>query len=418
MRNYRANSGGSVGKFMTTLIGDETRVAELGDYGYQLLGMFLANLSGTSFSWLVSKVVGDRSPAWLNPNLLSSVLGGVVMWKLPDLLKLVGMDELAGNFENKESMFGNLRHGATLLFGLSVGIQSLGYAGKKMKIPIPGFSEGSVLDSLKTEIGGAMGQTSGVGMLDIWSTGDYGTKMDEFQVQVDELKSKLAELGMPTGNNAKEVFMYAQRLLSYASVNLDNAKKFVEEADYGTVENLLENVKEDTNIAQGLITGLAASPAASAEPVMAQQVAPQQVIPSQAQVLTNEETGQQVQVTSPAVQEALITEKTSIGEPETAGKAFYMDNILPWAQYVSKQTGWTPTQAALSFVLKYLANNGHIWAYGPDQVLAQRKYAPGVSGVQGHASAYAIATVGGVRRTFKLRNKDGVRTLLLSILGR
>ena len=69
--------------------------------------------------------------------------------------------------------------------------------------------------------------------------------------------------------------------------------------------------------------------------------------------------------------------------------------------------------------MKYLANNGHIWAYGPDSVLASRIYAPyNVSGVQGHAPAYAIATVGGVRRTFRLSNREGVRRLLLSVLGR
>lgn len=423
MRNFRMNRGGgnSVGQFMTTLIGDEARVAELSEYGSQLLGMFLANMSGTAFSWLVEKVVGDNSPKWLNPNLLSSLLGGVVMWKLPDLLRLVGMDELADELDNKESIWGNMRHGATLLFGLSVGIQSLGYVGKKMNFAIPGFTEGSVLDSLRKEIDEASGNVSGVGMLDIWSTDDYDTKMNEFQASVDELKSKLAELGMPTGRDAKEVYMYAQRLLSYSTVNLENAENFAEESDWATVENLLENVKEDTNIAQGLITGLAAQPETqqTAEPVVPQQVVPQQVVPSQQEVIENVETGQQIQVQTPPVQEAVIAEKTGVGEPETAGKAFYLDNILPWSQYVAKQTGWTPTQAALSFVLKYLANNGHIWAYGPDSVLANRNYAPyNVSGVQGNSPAYAIATVGGVRRTFKLNNSNGVRRLLLSVLGR
>jgi len=329
------------------------------------------------------------------------------------------MDELAADFEDKESMWGNMRHGATLLFGLSIGIQSLGYVGKKMNFPIPGFTEGSVLDSLRKEIGEASGNVSGVGMLDIWSTGDYDTKVGEFQATVDDLKAKLAELGMPTGRDAKEVFMYAQRLLSYSTVNLENAQKFAEESDWATVENLLENVKEDTNIAQGLITGLAAAPSAPAQPVAPTQVSPAQVQPAQNQVIENVETGQQIQVQTPAVQEAVVAEKTGVGEPETAGKAFYLDNILPWSQYVAKQTGWTPTQAALSFVLKYLANNGHIWAYGPDSVLANRNYAPyNVSGVQAHSPAYAIATVGGVRRTFRLSNKDGVKRLLLSVLGR
>jgi hypothetical protein len=226
-------------------------------------------------------------------------------------------------------------------------------------------------------------------------------------------------MGMPTTRNQREVYLYAQRLLSYANLNLENAKKFVTEEDWNTVESLLQNIKEDTDIAQGLITGLAAAPTPAIEAATPTQVAPAQVVPSQQAIIENEETGQKMQVPTPQVTETLVAEKTAIGEPETSGKAFYLDNILPWAQYVAKQTGWTPVQAALGFILKYLSNNGHMWAYGPDQVMASRNYAPyNVSGVQAGSPAFTIVTINGVRRSYKIRNKEGLKTLLTSILGR
>lgn len=402
-----------VGANVMALVGDEARVAELGSFGYELLGMFVANLTGSSFAWLVEKIPGIKDSKFINSNLLTAVLGGVTIWKLPDILRLLGMREVAESLDTKDSMLGNMRRGAALLFGLSAGVQALDYVGTKFNVNIPGFSQKSMLSAFKAGV-------SGVGLLDIWSTNDYSTKLTDFEKVVEELNAKLKEIGMPSNRQQKELYLYAMKLLSYASININNTKTFMEKEDWSTVDNLMETIKEDTDISQGLIAGLAAAPAPSVEPVEAPAVAPaSQTLPT-TETIVNPENGAKIQATTPAMAEVPVVEKTSEGEPKSAGKAFYLDNILPWAQYVAKQTGWTPQQVATGFILKYLANNGHIWAYGPDQVIAYKNYAPfgTTAGVNANNPAYAIATVGGVRRTFKIRNVEGLRALAQSLLGR
>lgn len=414
----KSSFGRGVGANLTALIGDEARVAELSVFGSELIGMFLANLTGSSFSWVVNTVMGKlgmTESKWLNSNFITAILGGVTMWKLPDILRLIGLNEVAGSFDSRDTTLGNIRKGATLLFGLSAGIQGLGFAGKQLNIAIPGFSSGSVLDSIKSTL-------SGVGLLDVWSASDYSAKASEFEKSIEDLKNKLKDLGMPSSGPQKELYLYCIKLLGYATQNIISAKQFMDSNDLSSVDNLLEQAKEDIDITSGAIVGLSAAPAPAVEtaaPVV--PVAPTTVTPAQQTVIENPDTGAKIQVPAPAVTETVVAEETAPGEPKTAGKAFFLDTVLPWSQYVAKQTGWTPTQVALGFVLKYLANNGHIWAYGPDPVVAYKNYAAysGVAGVNGtNSPAFAVATVGGVRKTFKVRSKDGMRSLLQSILGR
>jgi hypothetical protein len=196
MRNFRrsfagGNNSDSVVGQLSALIEDEARVAELSEFGTQLAGMFLANLTGGTLSALMKKVAKSlklEESAWMNTNLVSALLGGVLAWKAPDFLRMLGFNDLATDFEGK-SMLGNLRHGATLLFGLSFGVQALGYAGKKLNISIPGFSGESVLNTLTKDIKNVT--TAGVGLLDIWGGGDYQTKIDDFKRQADELTTKV-----------------------------------------------------------------------------------------------------------------------------------------------------------------------------------------------------------------------------------
>lgn len=401
MKKFKMNNLFSSGEetavsgIKNVLLGDAERMGEFSEVMYQIAGLLLANYSGGLFKFAISKIPWiQNKPDYAN--LAIALLGGVASWRLPDILKAAGLHDLASKFDDKNSFYGNARNGAMLLYALSLVHNSFGVVGKNIgydKFPMGLLSgkEGIVTST-----------TSGVGFLPVFGTSEFQKKADDLAIETSDLQSKLGQLPASSSPQGRTAMYHAQKLLDYAKVTNSNVQNFIRDGKFEEARESLGDIIEFNAVVTGLITGLAAGNGSAPE------------LPGQGldTITIQNENGQAATVTPPPVEMKDVVDQEG---KKVEGLAFSIDQILPWSQYVSQQMpGWTPTQAAVAFILKYLSYQGHTWAYGPQQVMASSNW--GVSGSQ--IPAYMVHTSNnGDQNVYQVGSVEDVYGIVSNILN-
>lgn len=397
MRNYNAMRRRRTGSYLPTVWGCNSKSGlgnlmnigdtsvPVSDAAMQVVGMIIAVVSGSSLNWVINKLNLFKENVAVR-NLIMSIAGTGIALKLPALLRLIGMDSVATSLETNPSL-NNMLKGATTMFGFAVAMSGVGLLSEKTGISLPFIASET---NLLSQINQSTGTTSG-----IFGEGDYSAKIANLKESLTEAESSFAAVPSTSDYDKQEVMSYVRNMLGYAKINISNAEAYLSEGKYSLAEKDMAQAKEYILTTKAFLAGMttAVVPAETTIPV----AQPGEV------VLENTDTGEQIAVVAPA--EPVEVPVDAGGQ--TAG-AFSVELIEGWANYIAPQLGWTPAQVISSYLLRYLANNGYVWAYGRNPVQA---YMPTTSGAD--ATAYVTYN----NSLYEVNSYDGVVDLVRTIKG-
>lgn len=361
------------------------------DAGFQVLGMFIAVMSGSSLNWVMSKLNLLKENTSIR-NLLVSAMGTGLSWKLPYLLDMIGLKDFANKLESSPTMRSMLQ-GMTTMFGFSTAMAGFGVLGEKANISLPFIANETSLLSTISESADTMRTASG-----IFTDKDYTSKIEDLKASLSMLEAEYQKLPEPTTVELQQIYAQVKNQIGYAGLNLQTAQEYLNLGKSIAAENDLLNAQENIITVKAFLAGLTAMTSALPETTLPSETpAVENVVQ-----ITNTETGETVEVPAPETVETPI----EVAEGQLGG-AFDVNMIENWAGFVAPQINWTPSQVLTGFILRYLANNGHLWAFGKRPVDAYMS----VSG----ADEPAYLTHNG--RVYEVDSIDGVRELITTIKG-
>lgn len=362
----------------------------LTDGAIQVLGMFIAIISGSSLNWVINKLKLFQENTAVR-NLIVSIFGAGLTWKLPYLLNMVGLSSIASKFEESDTLK-NILKGMTTMFGFSTAMAGFGMLSSSANIKIPFIASETSLLSTITEATDSMKSVSGV-----FTDKDYTTKIEDLKTSLAQLEAEFIKLPAPSTMEMQSIYGQVKNQIGYAQINISNAEGYLKEAKIVPAENDILNAQENIMTTKAFLAGLTAMTSLPAP--IDSAVSP---TPTETVTITNPESGEQVEVVAPANPETPIAI-----ENQPVGGAFDVNLIENWANYVAPTLNWTPTQVITGFLLRWIANGGHVWAYGKNTVEAYRSMA-GVNDP-------AYVTYDG--KVFEIDSVEGAYDLIVSIKG-
>jgi len=330
---------------------------QLGDYwrnvGMRSLGqaggMFAANVAGGFLSKGVNWVK-DRfdAAAGISDNwakAITSILGSYLSWRfVPNM---------------RQPMLRDAKDGAITFFGFSAVMNLLKAFGLGEKPGLAswlgfGADEEGEMNTLMT--------VGNVGSTAVLTEEEVRARMADVGAKKGELESALAAVVGPLNANQEAVYAAAAEHIASVDGPLDVVEFYLGQGNLAGAETYLGSARNYAQVAEALLSGLTAGlpepapvPAAEEPPIAMPDVVP----------IADAATGEVVEVPAPA--------PNQVEQPTAGGAALNLDMIYPWSQWVAQQKpGWSPSEVASAFVLKYLANSGHTWGYGPNAVTASR----------------------------------------------
>lgn len=267
-----------------------------------------------------------------------------------------------------------------------------------------------------------VGGTTGVAL---FNAADMQAKIDEVKAEAAELEEALASVQGDLSPEQEAVYVAAAEHVASIAGPLRAAEKLLENNRLYEGGEAIKDAMSVAIVARALLSGLTAG-VAQQMPGLQQQAAVQQAqaqaqaavqqaaaalqqqAPLQAQQMglqqlpdvvqvQDAQSGQIIDVPAPAA------EQIAVGSFGGGPQQLNLDLLGPWAQWVSSQyQDWSPSEVATAFILKFLANNGHYYGYGPSSVVAMQNYFPtsptsvgGYTNVGGQAPNPVALTVGG-----------------------
>lgn len=250
---------------------------------------------------------------------------------------------------------------------------------------------------------GLVGGTVGVSIL---SRADLEGKIAELRGERDELEGALGSVAGDLSPEQEAVYVSAAEHVASVQGPLDAAAKLLENGRMYEAAEAIKDAMSLAIVARALLSGLTAGaaqqqalPQAQAQiqaaqaqadlaVAQAQQGAAQAIAQAQQQVQKIQQQIQQGQLPSSVqIQNAADGQLISVPAPADedvvvqttgGGSGLNLDGLAQWSAWVAQQQpGWAPSEVATAFVLKWLANNQHYFAYGPNAVVSHNNYGPG-----------------------------------------
>lgn len=316
----------------------------------------------------------------------------------------------------RRGILGNVWDGVKFVSALGLGIGALKAFG--------GTQLGGDLRVNELDQAGLVSGPGGTGV-SILSRADLDNKIAELRGERDELEGALGSVAGELTPEQEAVYVSAAEHVASIQGPLDAAAKMLEN---GRMYEGAEAIKDAMSLAivgRALLSGLTAGAAAQQQMPAQQQALPQlqqaqaqadlaamqaqqaadlavqQVQKIQQQIqqgqlpasvqIQNAADGQVIDVPAPADSDVVV--QTTGG-----GSGLNLDGLAQWASWVSQQQpGWAPSEVATAFVLKWLANNQHYFAYGPNAVVSHNNFGPG--NLYGYSNVAPQQSVQGLRLT-------------------
>ena len=243
------------------------------------------------------------------------------------------------------------------------------------------------------------GLVSGPGQLgvSILSSADLEGKIAELRGEREELEGALGSVAGDLTPEQEAVYVSAAEHVASVQGPLDAAAKLLENGRMYEAAEAIKDAMSLAIVARALLSGLtagavqqqmpaqqqlaqqqalpqlqlqAAQQAVAQQALSLQQQMEQGLLPAQVQI-QNAADGQVITVPAPADEDVVVP---VVG----GGSGLNLDGLAQWSAWVAQQQpGWAPSEVATAFVLKWLANNQHYFAYGPNAVVSQNNYGPG-----------------------------------------
>ena len=374
MMNFPANNSRKGGFLQLGNYWNQVGMRSVGQAG----GMFGANVAGgflaTALNWILSKVKlvevdennqaidgGTISPAWAK--VLTSLAGSYLTWRFVP--------------QTRYGIVNDMKDGAVTFFGFSTIMNALKATG--MVPPSIGQWLGfapSDADDGKPRTLMAVGSTVGQAVL---TEEEVRSRVEDVKAKKGELEAAIGAVVGPLNPNQEAVYAAAAEHIASVDGPLDVVEFYLGQGNVAGAEQYLTQARGFSQVAEALLAGLT-SGIGAAEPAPAPAAEPAPIETPDVVPIADAATGEVLDVPAPVAEQ--------VATPTASGNALNLDLIYPWSQWVAQQKpGWSPSEVASAFVLKYLANNGHTWGYGPNAVTAARY---GVSG-----PAYGNMNTGG-----------------------
>ncbi len=287
------------------------------------------------------------------------------------------------------SVFGLLSNGVKLLGSPEQTLVDIGALNRKR---ISDFAGGGLVS------GGRVG-------VSILTKGDLLAKIEEQKAERDELEGALGAVAGDLSPEQDAVYVSAAEHIASVEGPLRAAEKLLENGRLYEGGEAIKDAMSLAIVGRALLSGLTAGAVAQVPgqqqqlvqqqlqlqqqlpaqlPAEAQAVAQQQITAQQqqlAQILQQggQGLGDQLQIQdaeSGQVQQVGAPSFEQVGVVTTGGMVLALDSLALWAQWVAQQyPGWSPSEVATAFILKYLNNQGHFYGFGINPVKAHDNWA-------------------------------------------
>lgn len=217
----------------------------------------------------------------------------------------------------------------------------------------------------------------------LFSADELKAKLDSLDAEAGQLSGVVDQIDASQLSDSQHaVYLSAVEHIAAVKGPTGAARRMLDKGGMDSAVDAAKDSQHLIDVGRALLAGLTAEKGG-----MGQMASP---VPTPEMVaIKDAATGEVKQI--PAMSDAQVAQQT------TSGLALNLDMIYPWSQWVaSVNPGWSPAEVSTAFILKWLANNGHLFAYGPNQVTAYSNWAPGnINGAsQGGSRGVSLTTSG------------------------